>query len=150
LKAQKDIQKDVEEIANNEAIDIAILRLNGYFKHFFWNNHLRNAMGNLYIQKKDLVKAGKMLYFKDNPSEIELKAIDKFKESCKNNKYRIFQELVTKSKLPRGIDMNMSSKMFRLILGIANDEGALPIHVVRWIWYFERIRNIEIKNNWVR
>ena|GEM_PF-4162869 len=150
MRAQKDIREEVEEIAQNEPTEVAILRLNGYFKQFFWNNYLRNSMGNLYIQKNDLIKAGKLLYFKDDPSEMELEAIEKFKESCKNNKLRIFKELVNKSKLPRGIDMKMSSKIFWLILGIADEEGSLPIHVARWIWNYERIRNIEIKNNWVR
>lgn len=150
MKVQKDIKEIIDEMPNDIPVDESIEKLNGYFKQYFWNNHLRVKIGELYLKKSDFVQAGKMLYFIDNPNELEKKAITRFIASCKNNYLLIFNTLINKSKIPRGIDLKMSSKIFDLILKVSNQEGALPTGIVRWICNYERIRNIEIRRGWIQ
>ena len=150
MKDQKDIKDTIDTIVKNYSLDDSLEKLNGYFRQYYWNNHLRITLGKLYLKKSDFIQAGKMLYFKDDPNEIEKRAINRFVESCKNDHLRIFDSLVKKSKNPRGIDMKMSGKIFNLILNISIQEGALPTEIVRWICNYERIKNIEIQKGWIQ
>ena len=147
MKTQKDIKEKIEEVLGNSTTDEAILKLNGYFKQYYYNNYLRTSLGKLYLSKADFVTAGKWLYFHNNPNEEEKKAISRFQESCKNRKLVIFNSLVNKSKSPHGIDSMMSEKIFSLIVRITEQEGALPIDIVRWIYIYNRIRNNEIEKD---
>ncbi|MBK8443813.1 MAG: hypothetical protein IPL35_10575 [Sphingobacteriales bacterium] len=151
MKPQKDISEIIEKITENApSVDEAIIKLNGYFKQYFWNNHLRIKMGELYLKKGDFVKAGKMLYFKDKPNEAEQRAIVRFKESCKNKHLLILRSFLDKAKVPRGIDVKMSYKIFNLILNVAQQEGSLPVGIVLWIYRYERIRSIEIEKGLIQ
>ena len=143
MKSQKDIKTKIEELVSSLSTDEAILKLNGYFKQDYWNNYLRISLGKLYLTKGDFVNSGRWLYFKNNPNEAEKRAIIRFQESCKNRQLTIFNSLVNKSKSPKGIDSKMSEELFSLILRITEQEGSLPIDIVRWIYRYNRIRNNE-------
>ena len=147
LKPPLDITAKIDEIVSTLSTDKAITKLIGYFKQYYYNNYLRVNLGRLYLKKTDFVNAGKWLYFLSNPNEEKERAIIRFKESCKNNKLRIFNSIIHNSKPPIGIDPSMSEKVFSLILSISEQEGSLPTTIVRWICYFNRVRNIEIKRS---
>ncbi len=135
-------------VATHERAE-AIKKIEGYFKQFFWNNELRIKLGNLYLQESEFIKAGKMLYFKNQRTESEERAVVRFVESCGNNKMEIFRKLIGnyQSKPPRGIDIQMNKNIFELIFQVLKQENILPKEVANWIIHYERIRNIEIENN---
>lgn len=145
MNNQKDIKDKIEELVSCLSTDEAIFKLNGYFRQYYWNNYLRTSLGRLYLTKGDFVNAGKWLYFQNNPTESEKRAIARFVESCKNRKLTIFNALVINSKIPEGISLEMSEQLFTLIISIAEEEGALPLNIVRWIYRYNRVRNIEIE-----
>jgi len=141
LKKQKTIKEKVEKIIKENSIDDAIIKLNGYLKQFHWNQYLRTRLGNLYMQQKNYVQAGKLLYLKKNKTEEESKCVGQFSYSCGRKRLQIFREIKgNNSKPPSGIDDETNQEIFKLILKIAQQEGSLPIDVVQWICYYERYR----------
>lgn len=143
MEIQKDIRANIEKIVASHSTDDAIIELSEYLKQNCWNRHLRLALGELYLSKSNFVQAGKYLYFKNALNESEQNALMFFKDSCANSNLRIFQELVKESEIPQGIDVGMSQRLFSLIVAISEQEGSLPTEIVRWIYNYEKLRNVE-------
>lgn len=149
MKPQLDIKDKVNQIVQSHSRGEAIVKLNGFFRDFFWNRYLREEMARLYLEKQDYVKAGKFLYLIILSNKEHRQAIKAFEESCGFRYSEIWKQSVVESKPPRGIDNPMRAMIFQLIINIKDQEGELPIQVVRWVSYFDRIRKLEIQNNWM-
>ena len=147
MKPQIDTKNKIEQIIQTHSRGEAIVRLNGFFRDFFWDRHLREEMARLYLEKQDYAKAGKFLYFIILSNNENEQAIMAFEESCGFRYSEIWKRLVVESKPPRGIDHLMRARIFQLISNIKNQEGELPIQIVRWLSYYDHIRKLEIQNN---
>lgn len=152
MKKQNDIREIIDKIIRDNSIDDAIIRLNGYLKEFHWDSYLRTKLGNLYMEQEQYIQAGKLLYLKKVKTRSENDCVDKFCISCGNRAMTIFHKIKgnNNSKPPRGIDMETNTAIFNLFNLIARQEGSLSKDVVTWIWNYERIRNIEIVNGWLK
>jgi len=151
LKEQKDIRPLIDQIILEEETSEAINRLNGFLKQYFWNQYLRTKLGRLYLEDGKPVMAGKLLYLVDNLNEEEIACVNKFGDKCGNRKLEILRKILgnNKSKPARGISVETNYNLFRLFTQIAEQEGSLPRDIVLWIYSYERIRNIELKNGWL-
>ena len=137
-----EITSRIKEILKNHSQDDAIIKLNGFMRQNYWNNELRISIGKLYLIKSDFINAGKYLFFIDNPNEAEQRAINRYKESKKGNKYEIFKDLVLKSNSIKGIDKTTSLKIFNLIHNISEQDGNISKEIVLWICsYVSKINN---------
>ena len=102
VKPPIDIQDKVDQIIESYTIGEAIVKLNGFFRDFFWDRYLRKEIARLYLEKRDYKKAVKFLYFIVYSIDEHEKVIKAFEENCGYNYFEIWKQTVVKSKTPRG------------------------------------------------
>jgi hypothetical protein len=74
------------------AIDI----YEGSFQHYSTVQNIHNRVAELYIEVGDMVRAGRHLYFKENPSDIEKECITMFEKWCGNSCVLILKKIISK------------------------------------------------------
>lgn len=141
-----DLKDKIDTIVENHPTNKAIISLNGYLRQYFWDNYLRTTLGSLYLRQSNFIKAGKYLYFKNNPNEFESRAIRRFEESLNMDKLAIFNALINRSKTTLGMTSYLSNRIFNLIMGISEQKGSLPTDIVIWISNYVCVLNSNISN----
>jgi hypothetical protein len=91
-RLSKRIVKDLEKNDIQKAID----RYEGFFKRFPLEQDFHYHLGSLYMEMNDKVRAGKHLYFKENPSTKEQECIFRFEKQ-----FGFDQAIILKKFLPK-------------------------------------------------
>ncbi len=115
-----------QDLENND-LNKAISRLESSLQFNILDAAYRKKLGNLYLQKNNLIKAGKYFYLLENNSETEVKAIEAFEKCFGNDPILICKNIVTKSHFAFSILSNFEKNVFRnLLLDIHSKFGVTP------------------------
>lgn len=114
------------DLKNND-LNKAISRLESSLQSNILDPTYRKKLGNLYLLKNNLVKAGKYFYLSENKSETELKAIEVFKKKFGNDPILICKNIITKNHFSFSRLSNNQKDIFRdLLLDIHLKFGITP------------------------
>lgn len=119
----KRIKNDLDKGDLNQAIS----RCEGFFECNFSNQKIHELAAKLYIQKGERVKAGKHLFFKYKPSEIEMENVKEFEKSCGNSPTLILKKVIPKQLLIiSDMDSYSKLKLKKMIAESTDEMGVTP------------------------
>ncbi|MCT4638234.1 MAG: hypothetical protein N4A72_11050 [Bacteroidales bacterium] len=99
----------------------------GSFQHYSTVQEVHNRVAELYIEVGDMVRAGRHLYFKEDPSDIEKECITMFEKRCDNSPVLILKNIISKENfkiIP--LDNKVKRRLRYLVNGAVDEAGTVP------------------------
>jgi hypothetical protein len=122
----------------------AISRYEGFFQYHTLNQTLHDKVAKLYIEIGDYTKAGKHLFFKQNPSKQEKKCIYAFKKSCGNSATLLLKKLLPKENFSiKKADTYTKTVLKKLLKEAKQEIGQTPNFLKGIDAHFEKIKRIK-------
>lgn len=90
------IQRTENDVSQGN-IRQAITRYESYFSNHSENQIMHERVAKLYILVEEKAKAGKHLYFKELPTQLEKECIESFKKSLGNSPTLLLKKIINKN-----------------------------------------------------
>jgi hypothetical protein len=133
------IEDRIKIIVDTCDVDLAIEKIHGYLKDFYWNQNVLNCIGDLYYKKGNHIKAGQYWYFKENKNEIEKMVISEFQNSLGNDFKLITRILIGHhEKSPKKLNQHTKFQLFKILETIEKKEEEVPDFAKNWYRHLKK------------
>ena len=137
------VEEKIDQIIETQPSNVAIAKINGYLKLFFYNQNILNKLAELNYQNGNMVKAGQYWFFKENKSESEEMAVGRFKIAYGNDMKLVARKLIGHGfKSPKDLNEFTKNELFKILEEIHTTEGEIPDFAKNWYGHLKKGREI--------
>ncbi len=135
------VEEKIDQIIETEPSDVAIAKINGYLKLFYYNQNILDKLAELYYRNGNVVKAGQHWFFKENKNESEEMAVGRFKSAYGNDMKLVARKLIGHGfKSPKDLNEYTKDELFKILEEIVAKEGSIPDFAKNWYGHLKKGR----------